>query len=89
MCAAQMPDELERAIERRVAEGRATDLAEFVQEAVSRLLEDADAEQDDIERAARTGLVDAAAGRITIAADEQALHDRLMTRLRDRLAAEG
>ncbi len=92
MGAVQIPDELERVIERRVAEGQATNLAAFVQEAVSRLLDDTDAEQDDIERAALAGLADAAAGRTTTiatAADEQALHERLMTRLRDRLAAEG
>lgn len=87
-----IPDDLERAIERQVAEGRATSSAAFVQEAVSRLLEDTDAEQDDIERAAFAGLADAGAGRTTTIAtpaDEQALHERLMTRLRDRLAAEG
>ncbi len=89
MGAVQIPDELERVIERRVAEGRATNLAAFVHEAVSRLLDDTDAEQDDIELA---GLADAAAGRATTiatAADEQALHERLMIRLRDRLSAEG
>jgi len=43
-------------------------------------------------RAALAGLADAEGGRTTAiatAADEQALHERLMTRLRDRLAAEG
>ena len=91
MGAVQIPDELERVIARRVAEGRATNPAEFVQEAVSRFLENEDAEQDDIERAALAGLADTVAGRTTTiatAADEQALYDRLMTRLRDRLAAE-
>jgi len=86
MGAVQIPDELERVIERRVAEGRATDMAASVHEAVSRLLDDTDAEQDDIERAA---LADAAAGRTTTiatAADEQALHEHPTTRLRDRLA---
>lgn len=50
----------------------------FVQGAVSRFLDDADAEQDDTERAAPAGLVDADAGRtLTNAtdADDQALHD--------------
>ena len=92
MGAVQIPDELERVIERHVADGRATNLTAFVQEAVSRLLEDTDAEQDDIERAALAGLADAEAGRTTTiatAADEQALHERLMTRQRDRLAAKG
>ncbi len=92
MGAVQISDELVRVIERQVAEGRATNVTAFVQEAVSRLLEDAHAEQDDIERAALAGLADAEAGRTTTiatAADEQALHERLMTRLRDRLAAEG
>lgn len=92
MGAVQIPDELERLIKRRVAEGQATTLTAFVQEAVSRLLDDMDTEQDDLERAALAGLADAEAGRTTTiatAADEQALHDRLMSRLRDRLAAEG
>ena len=92
MGAVQIPDELERAIERQVAEGRATNPAAFVHEAISRLLEDTKTEQDDLERAALAGLTDAEAGRTTTiatAADEQALHDRLMNRLRDRLAAEG
>jgi Arc/MetJ-type ribon-helix-helix transcriptional regulator len=92
MSAVQIPDELVRVIERQVAEGRATNVTAFVQEAVSRFLEDAYAEQDDIERAALAGLADAEGGRTTAiatAADEQALHERLMTRLRDRLAAEG
>jgi len=92
MGAVQIPDELVRVIERQVAEGRATNVTTFVQEAVSRLLEDAHAEQDDIERAALAGLADAEAGRTTTiatAADEQALHERLMTRLRKRMADEG
>ena len=91
MGAIQISDELEHIIERHVAEGRATNMTAFVQEAVSRLLEDTDAEQDDIERAALTGLADAEAGRtitIATAADELALHKHLMIRLRDRLAIE-
>ena len=74
-----------------MAKGRATNSAAFVQEAVSRLLEDTDAERDDIERAALAGLADAEAGRTTIATavDEQDLYERLITRLQDRLAAQG
>lgn len=89
MGAVQLPDDLMRVIEQRVANGQAANLTAFVQEAVSRLLDDADAEQDDLERAALAGLVDAEAGRTTTiatAADEQAVHDRLMTRLWDSLA---
>lgn len=92
MGAVQLPDDLMRVIEQRVANGQATNLTAFVQEAVSRFLDDADAEQDDLERAALAGLADAEAGRTTTiatAANEQALHDRLMTQLRDRLATEG
>ena len=92
MGAVRIPDDLERVIVRHVAEGRATNLTAFVQEAVSRLQEDTDAEQAAIERAALAGLADAEAGRTTTiatAADEQALHERLMTRLQDRLAIEG
>ena len=92
MGAVHLPDDLMRVIEKRVANGQVANLTAFVQEAVSRLLDDTDAEQDDPERAALAGLADAEAGRTTTiatAADEQALHDRLITRLRDRLAAEG
>lgn len=87
----QLPDELERAIERQVAEGRAASPAEFLQEAVLRLIDDACAEEGEVRRVASKGMADAEAGRYTIVAttsDEQTLHDRLMTRLRDRLAVQ-
>lgn len=92
MGAVQIPDEFVHVIEQQVAEGRATNVTAFVQEAVSRVLEDMDAEQGDIERAALAGLADADAARTTTIAtdaDEQARYDRLMTRLRDRLDAKG
>ena len=88
MGAVQLPNDLMRVIEQRVANGQAANLTAFVQEAVSRLLDDTDAEQDDLERA---GLADTEAGRTTTIAtvtDEQTLHDRIIRRLRNRMATK-
>ena len=65
----QLPDDLMRVIEQRVANGQAANPTAFVQEAVSRLLDDAEA--------GRTTTIATTSG-------EQALHDRLTDRLRDR-----
>jgi Arc/MetJ-type ribon-helix-helix transcriptional regulator len=94
MGAVQLPDELERAIERQVEQGRAASAAAFLQEAVSRLIEDADAEaeEDEICRAATAGIADIEAGRfMTVATPEdyRALGERLMARLRESLTADG
>jgi Arc/MetJ-type ribon-helix-helix transcriptional regulator len=91
MGAVQLPDELERAIERQVEQGRAASAAAFLQEAVSRLIEDAEAEEDEIRRAAAAGIADIEAGRFTTVAtpeDERALGERLMARLRESLTAD-
>lgn len=80
----QLPDAVQRVIERQVAEGRAADPAAFLEEAVMRLVEDAAAEQEAIHAALRAGLDDIAAGRVTSVhgpADAEALHGRLMGRL--------
>ncbi len=91
MGAVQLPDELERAIERQVEQGRAASAAAFLQEAVSRLIEDAEAEEDDIRRAAAAGIADIEAGRFTTVAtpeDDRVLGERLMARLRESLTAD-
>jgi len=88
----QLPDELERVIERQVAEGRAASLAAFLEEAIMRLVDEAHAEEEAVRQAAETSLADIEAGRYTTLAspeDQQLLQERLMARLQARLAADG
>jgi Arc/MetJ-type ribon-helix-helix transcriptional regulator len=90
MGAIRLPDELQHAIDRQVAQGRATSAAAFVEEAVLRLIDDAKAEEAEIVRAAEAGIADAIEGRatsVTTPADGQRLHERLMARLHESLAA--
>lgn len=87
----QLPDELQRAIERQVEAGRATSAAAFLEEAVLRLIDDAHAEDGDIRGAAHVGVADIEAGRYTTLAtpeDSQLLHERMMARLRESLAVD-
>ena len=87
----QLPDELQRVIERQVAEGRAADLAAFLEEAVMRLVDETRAEEEAVRQAAEAGLADIDAGRftmVTTSEDGQLLQKRLMTRLQARLAAD-
>ncbi len=87
----KLPDELQRVIERQVAEGRAPSPAAFLEEAVMRLVEDARAEEDEVRRVTEVGVADAKAGRYTTVATPEAgqlLQERMMARLRARLAAE-
>jgi Arc/MetJ-type ribon-helix-helix transcriptional regulator len=88
MGAIQLPDELQQAIEQQVEQGRAASPTAFLQEAVLRLIEDKEAEEADIRRAAETGIADMEAGRyVTVATPEDArlLDERLMSRLRESL----
>jgi len=87
----QLPDELQRMIERAVAEGRAASPAAFLEEAVMRLVEEAHSEEEEVVAAVQVGIADIEAGRYTTvvnAEDERVLHDRMMARLRAHLAAE-
>ena len=88
----QLSDELQRVIERQVAQGRASSPLAFLEDAVMRLVEQSAAEEDEILQSAEAGLADIAAGRFTTistAHDQQQLHTRLMDRLKARLAADG
>ena len=84
----QLPDELQRVIERQVAEGRASSPTAFLEEAVMRLVAETSAEEDEVQRAVKEGSADIEAGRYQTVAgpdDERRLRDDMMTRLRSRL----
>ena len=86
----QLPDHIKAAIDRQVAEGRVSSESEFLVEAARRYAEDLELE-DAITTEAKAGIADAEAGRsVTIATsdDAEALHERTMARLRERLAAD-
>jgi Arc/MetJ-type ribon-helix-helix transcriptional regulator len=86
----QLPDDLKQIIDRQVAEGRAASAADYVREALRRYAEDLEYETE-IVTEAQAGIADIEAGRYTTIAspeDTEALHERTMARLRDRLAAD-
>jgi predicted transcriptional regulator len=92
MGAVQLSDEVERLIAGQVATGRAASLTAFLEEAVMRLVEDAQAEEEAILKASEAGLADMEAGRfITIATaeDRKHLQASLMADVRAGLAARG
>ena len=92
MGAVQLPDELQRVIERQVADGRAVSSTAFLEEAVKRLIEDTAVEEDELLQAAEAGSGDIANGRfMTVATDndERRLQQSIMARLRARFSAEG
>jgi predicted transcriptional regulator len=71
MDAIQLPNDLQRAIDQQVQQGRAPSVLAFVEQAVSRLIDDAQAAVGDIIAAAQAGIADAEAGRhITVASPE-------------------
>ncbi len=89
MGAVQLPDELQREIERQVAEGRATTMAAFLEEAVLRLIDDARLEGEEIHAAAHAGIDDIEAGRYTTvasSAESETLQECMMARLRASLS---
>ncbi|MSP00673.1 MAG: hypothetical protein EXR07_06435 [Acetobacteraceae bacterium] len=83
----QLPDELKSLIDRQVAEGRVASESAFFVEAARRFVEGL-AVEDEIVSEAEAGIADADAGRyVTLSSsdDIEALHQRTMARLRDRL----
>jgi Arc/MetJ-type ribon-helix-helix transcriptional regulator len=86
----RLPEEIQEIIERQVAAGRVESADAYLVEAARRFAEDLEVE-DEIVAEAKAGIADAEAGRyVTIATpeDAEALHERTMVRLRDRLAAD-
>lgn len=87
----QLSDELQRMIERQVAEGRATSPTAFLEEAVMRLVDETATEEDELRRTVEAGSADISAGRYTTIAtseDEKRLRDGIVAKLRSRLSAD-
>jgi putative addiction module CopG family antidote len=86
----QLPDHLKQIIDQQVAEGRVESESAYIEEAVRRYAEDIQAE-DEIVAEAEAGITDAEAGcfiTVSSSGDAEALHERAMARLRDRLASD-
>lgn len=86
----RLPDDIQAIIDRQVASGRVSNPSAYLLEAARRFAEDLEME-DEVAAEAVAGIADAEAGRfVTIAgpADAEAWHERTMSRLRDRLAAD-
>jgi Arc/MetJ-type ribon-helix-helix transcriptional regulator len=86
----RLPAEIQDIVDRQVASGRVESADAYLVEAARRFAEDL-AVEDEIVAEAEAGIADAEAGRLlTIATpeDAEALHERTMTRLRDRLASD-
>jgi Arc/MetJ-type ribon-helix-helix transcriptional regulator len=86
----QLPDELKSVIDRQVAEGRAASEADYVTEALRLYADLLDSDDEIAEIVERAG-ADIAAGRyVTVrsSADNEALHEAAMERLRARLATD-
>lgn len=86
----RLPEEIQEIIDRQVAADRVESSDAWLIEAALRFAEDLEVE-DEIAAEAEAGIADAEAGRyVTMVTpeDAEALHERTMARLRDRLAAD-
>jgi Arc/MetJ-type ribon-helix-helix transcriptional regulator len=86
----RLPAEIQDIVDRQVASGRVASADAYLVEAARRFAEDP-AVEDEIAAEAEAGIADAEAGRylaIATPEDAEALHDRTMARLRDRLASD-
>ncbi len=86
----KLPEDIQEIIDRQVAAGRVESVDAYLLEAARRFAEDLEVE-DEIVAEAEAGIADAEAGHyttITAPEDAEALHERTMARLRDRLAAD-
>jgi Arc/MetJ-type ribon-helix-helix transcriptional regulator len=87
----QLPEPLQQAIDREIAQGRVASRSEFLVEAARRFAEDLALEHEIVSEA-KTGIADAESGRfVTISTpeDKATLHQRTMARLQSRLADDG
>jgi predicted transcriptional regulator len=83
----QLSDEVHAAVEHAVARGLSSSATSLVEEAVMRLLEDMQLEQEEIARVAAEGIADIEAGRyvtITTAEEHRALMDDILANVRNR-----
>jgi Arc/MetJ-type ribon-helix-helix transcriptional regulator len=90
MGAVQLPDHLKRVIDQQVAAGRASSETEFLEQAILRLAQELEAE-DDVVAVAEEGISAVSRGDyVTVGSpeDSEALHQRAMARLRASLDAE-
>ena len=86
----RLPDEIQAVIDRHVAAGRVESADAYLLEAARRFAADIEVE-DEIVSEAYAGIADAEDGRyVTIASTEgaEAWHERMMARVRDRMAAD-
>jgi predicted transcriptional regulator len=86
MGAINLRDDIQRAVEDQVAQGRAESATAFVEGAVVMLLEELRAEEEEILRVGAAGIADIEAGRfVEISSVEE--HDRLMDEIKARVRA--
>lgn len=91
MGAIQLRDELQDVIEQQVAKGRVPNADAFLEEAIARYAEELQAEAEEIDQVVAAGRADIEAGRHTTIAtpeDSEVFHERVMARVRERLAAD-
>lgn len=86
MGAIQLPDEIEHLVSQQVAKGRAASPAEFLEEAVLRLIED-DGAEEEIIALAQAGIADLEAGRYAVIATPED-RNRLLERLAERMRTD-